>query len=405
MNRGFAFYFKNAIKSSAAAIWKNKSILPVIVYFLAGFVAKVTIIFSAIFSLADIRQAKIVDESKRFDIPQTFKVATKSKTVWTMVLSIIAEAFIFLGGVLIIAAITCVLALIGYAVCWLIEGPDYIVALFCIPGGFGLLVYTLLMCLIFSPTPYIIETNPNLGVSETVKICFDTMKGRGKFTAFMNFFIPTLLEGFVIAICIVGCWFIPVLIDSYYLPVILVAWIIFSLVLIFLLIPMFDLTKKIAQKSLFEDIVLDTNRRTNGINIKMCKGAKLKPSEDKGNLVALFDGTQSDSIPEPYSPVRKKIKERAEKAAAEIKKEEVNEQPVQPQPEEPVNEQPAQLQPEETVKEQPVQSQHEDPINEQPVQLQPEEPVNEQQENNSGEQPIAEEPPKKKRTVRKKTSD
>ena len=345
MNRGFAFYFKNAMKSSAATIWKNKSLILVMAYFLSELVARLTIIFSAVFDLADIRQAKIVEENERFDIPQTLRVATKSKPVWTMVLSIIAEAFIFLGGALIIAAITAALALIGYAVWWLLNTPVYIIWLFCIPGGILLLVYTVIMVLIFSPTPYIIETNPNVGVYETVKICFDSMKGKGKTTAFFNFFIPTLLELIIIGICLGGAYAIKLFVPLVYMPVALAGWGIISLVLILLLVPMFDLAKKIAQKNLFADIVLDpanANKRTAGINIKMCTGAKFERSEINGNLVALFDETQSDSIPAPDSPARKKIRENAEKAAKnrEVKKEEAKPQPQKKEEAQPPEQQP-----------------------------------------------------------------
>ena len=318
MNRGFAFYFRNAMKSSAAAIWKNKNMLQVLMYFLTELVARVTVLFSAIFDLANIRQAKIVQEKGKMDIPETLQVATKGKPLWTMVLSIIAEAFIFLGGALLIAIVTGILLLIGFIVCSVVHGPQYIMWLFCIPGGLVFLVYALIMVLIFSPTPYIIETNPNLGVYETVKICFDTMKGRGKATAFLNFFIPSLIEGIIVMICITGFNLIKYLMPGPYTIFVLTAWIIFSVVFFLLTVPMFDLAKKVAQKSLFEDIALDpanARKRTAGINIKVCNGVKFQKSEIKGNLVALFDETQTDSIPAPDSPARKKIKEKAEKAA------------------------------------------------------------------------------------------
>ena len=385
MNRGFAFYFRNAIKSSATAIWKNKSILSVMVYYLAEIVAKMTIIFSAVFALADVRQAKIVDGYKRFDIAQTFKVATKPKPVWTIVLSIIAEAFIFLGGALIIAAITCVLALIGYAVCWLAQGPVFIIALFCIPGGLLFFVYALLMCLIFSPTAYIIETNPDIGVHETLKICFDTMRGRGKFTACLNCFIPALIKSFILGVCIFVGRLLAVFVTGPYMPVILVVWYIFSLAVILLVFPMFDLTQKIAQKSLFADIVSDpvnANKRTSGINIKMCKGVKFKPTEVRENLAALFDETESDSVPEPDSPARKKVNKKAEKAAKNKKdNKEVNEEVkeadiAEPQPEQPAPEQPAEPQPEQPAPEQPAEHQPEQPAPEQPVEPQPEQSAN-----------------------------
>ncbi len=416
MNRGFAFYFKNAMKSSVATIWKNRNILLVMAYFLSELVARVTVIFSAVFDLADVRQAKTVEENERMDIAQTLKVSTKSKPVWTMVFSIIAEAFIFLGGTLIIAAITGVFALIGFAIAWAAHGPLYIILIFCIPGGLLFVAYAVLMCLIFSPTPYIIETNPTLGVYETVKICFDTMKGRGKMTSFLNFFIPTLIEGAILGICIGGYFLIFNLMGGEYVPVVLAIWLIFSLALSLLTLPMFDLAKKLAQKSLFEDIVLDpvnANKRTAGINIKMCTGVKFEPSAVKGNLVALFDETQPDSIPEPDSPARKKVKEKAEKAAKnkqeennteeEVKAEQTeNSEPAYEQPEqaaasEPVNE-PATEQPAEQQYEQPAYEQpaYEQPAYEQPTYQQPtyEQPAYEQPayEQPTYEQPTYEQP-------------
>ena len=60
MNRGFAFYFKNAMKSSAATIWKNKNILQIWMYFLAELVARVTLIFpvSALARIPELARVK-----------------------------------------------------------------------------------------------------------------------------------------------------------------------------------------------------------------------------------------------------------------------------------------------------------------------------------------------------------
>ena len=338
MNRGFAFYFKNAMKSSAATIWKNKHVLQVWSYFLAELVARATLLFSAIFDLADIRQGKIAHKERKMDVSETLKEATRSKPLWTMVLSIILEAFIMLGGVLLIAVATGILYLIGFIVSKLVTVPWYAVYLFCIPGGLALLVYAVIMVLIFSPTPYIIETNPNLGVYETIKICFDTMKSNGKGTAFLNFFIPTLLELVILAICFGGLYTIRLFVPVKFKFIAFAGCLILSTVLILLTIPMFDLAKKIAQKSLFEDIVLDPvngNRRTAGINIKSCNGVKFEKSEIKENLVSLFDETTTDSVPEPDSPARRKLKERSGRASKLKEKRAEREQPEKVQTEQP----------------------------------------------------------------------
>ena len=354
MNRGFAFYFKNAMKSSSATIWKNKHILQLWTYFFAELLARVTVLFSAIFDLADIRQAKIAHKEEKMYIAEPLKVATKGKPFWTMVLTIIVEAFILLGGAMLIAVATGILYLIGFIVSNLVTVPWYTVWLFCVPGGLALLVYALIMVLIFSPTPYIIETNPDLGVYETIKICFDTMKSNGKATAFLNFFIPTLLELLMPAICGAGFYAVWRFVPAQYKLISYAGCMIVSVVFILLTIPMFDLAKKIAQKNLFEDIVLDpvnANKRTVGINIKACSGVKFDKSEIKNNLVLLFDETQSDSIPIPDSPARRRIKENAEKSKINAEKSFAKEENGRTQNPQPVAVQPAKEPP---VAERPV---------------------------------------------------
>ena len=328
MNKGFACYFKNAFRAAARAVYKNRGWLQSTVYFLAELVAKLTLLFGAVFSLANIRQAKIADEGRRFEISEAFRVSTKIKPVWTMILSVLLEAFIFLGGVLLIALFTFILALVGYAVWWLadcpvwlaegpewlLEGPNFIILLFCIPGAVIFLVYALVMALIFAPTPYIIETHPNVGVYETVKACFESMKGKGKFTAFLSFVIPALLEAIVLGGCVAGGILLPEYLETEYLPVIMAAWYIFSIVLCLLLLPMFSLVRKVALKGLFEDVTAyPTGAYVSGINIKNCKGVKFDAAAVKENLIALFDESKPDDIPAPDSPARQRAKEKAEK--------------------------------------------------------------------------------------------
>lgn len=340
MNRGFAFYFKNAMKSSAATIWKNKGFLQVLTYFLAELVARATVIFGVIFALGDVTQAKLADENKRFSIPQSLKVATKIKPVWTYIMSVVAEFFIFLGGTLIIALITFALGLLGYAVCGLIHAPYFVAALFAVPGVLVFAVYALIMLLIFSPTAYVIETNPNFGVHETIKSCFDTMKSSGKASVFLNYFVFGLLEYVILGFCGFGGALIGFLAYSFlpaYLPVLLAVWLIISLAVVLLVLPMFELARRIALKSLFEDIVVDVNKHTNGINIRKCNGVKFKRSQIRETLVDLFDETETDSVPETDSPVRKKVKEAAARDAERYRKN----HPEQPEEERVEAEQPS----------------------------------------------------------------
>lgn len=280
-----------------------------------------TLILGAMFSLANVRQAKIAERENVIDIPQSFKVACKAKPFWTMILAIILEALIFLAGVILIGIASALLGAIGYVVALFVDtvAPGIIMLIFLAPGALLLSVYCIIMPLLFAPTPYVIETNPDIGAADAISICFNTMKSRGKGTYFLNLFIPALVEGAILGLgaglFIVIGFLVPDLRLAIVLAILvcLITFVAFALVA-----PMFALARKISNKSLFEDIVMDpvnASKRTSGVNIKKCKGVKFDPAQYENELSLLFDETYSDRVPVPETPSARKKRELEERRA------------------------------------------------------------------------------------------
>ncbi len=325
MNRGFGFYFGHAMKSSCKTLWHKGNLLKYLAWVIMELLAPFTLVLGAMFSLANVRQAKIAERENTIDVPQSFKVACRAKPFWTMLLATVLEALIFIAGVLLIGLATLMLGAIGYAICLFISDvePALIIAIFCIPGGLMLAVYSVIMPILLAPTAYIIETNPDIGAADAISICFNTMKSRGKGTYFLTNFVTLLIEGAILGLGAAAEVVIALFVNDIRLAVVLgiLAGLIFA-VGFMLVAPMFSLARKISQKSLFEDIVLDpvnASKRTDGINIRRCKGVKFDPAEYENELALLFDETYSDRVPVPENPSalrKKKLDERNAARAA-----------------------------------------------------------------------------------------
>ncbi len=325
MNRGFGFYFGHAMKSSCKTLWHKGNLLKYLAWVIMELLTPFTLVLGAMFSLANVRQAKIAERENTIDVPQSFKVACRAKPFWTMLLATVLEALIFIAGVLLIGLATLMLGAIGYAICLFISDvePALIIAIFCIPGGLMLAVYSVIMPILLAPTAYIIETNPDIGAADAISICFNTMKSRGKGTYFLTNFVTLLIEGAILGLGAAAEVVIALFVNDIRLAVVLgiLAGLIFA-VGFMLVAPMFSLARKISQKSLFEDIVLDpvnASKRTDGINIRRCKGVKFDPAEYENELALLFDETYSDRVPVPENPAalrKKKLDERNAARAA-----------------------------------------------------------------------------------------
>lgn len=322
MNRGFGFYFGHAIKSSCKTLWHKGNLLKYWAWVIMELLAPFTLVLGAMFSLANVRQAKIAERENTVDVPQSFKVACRAKPFWTMFLATVLEALIFIAGVLLIGVATLLLGAIGYAISLFVSDiePMLIIMIFCVPGGLMLLVYSLIMPILLAPTAYVLETNPDIGAADAISICFNTMKSRGKGTYFLTVFVTLLIEGAILGLGVGIEFVLLAFVEDAQLNLVLMILVGIIIFVGFALVaPMFSLARKISQKNLFEDIVLDpvnASKHTDGVNIRKCKGVKFDPAEYENELALLFDETYSDRVPVPENPAALRKKKLAERTAA-----------------------------------------------------------------------------------------
>lgn len=330
MNRGFRFYFAQAMRASCASLWKKGNILKYLAYFIMSFLARLTLVFGAMFSLANVSQAKIAAREKTVDIPQSFRVACRAKPFFTMLLTILLEALIFIAGLILIAVGSALLGAVGFVISLFVDAlpPLMLILIFTAPGMIVAIVYTVIMFFMYAPTAYIIETNPDIGAANAISVCFNTMKSRGKGTYFVTLFVTFLIEAVILALGVGIEFVILIFVNDPVLSVVLLTVIALLFFVCFALVaPMFALARKITVTALFGDIVLDpvnASKHTNGINIRRCKGVKFDPAVYENELTALFDETYSDRIPAPFPAVGKKL---AVRTAPPL-----NPAPVQPVP-------------------------------------------------------------------------
>lgn len=311
MNKGFATYFCEGIKSSVKTIYRNGGFLYYWLYRIMSFIGRTTFFFSAAFDLANVRQAKLAHANHSACVAENFRVACKANSLWAYLGARVLEFFIAIGGILLIGVATGVFALIGLLVGWAARGIplEYIVLIFCIPGMLAETVYLFLLPIIFAPTAYIVESNPGISAAATVSACIKTMRRGGKGTYFLTFFVPSLILG-----CIFGSFAGGIYLAILRLPPTESAITVFVLLMVFLAVffivfPLFDLGTKISQKCLFDDIALDpvnASKHTSGVNIKKCKGVLFQPDTIEENLSALFDETDNEDVPLPDSAAREK---------------------------------------------------------------------------------------------------
>lgn len=364
MNRGFCYYYGRAVKKSVAAIYKNKGFFKYYIYLFMELLARFTIIFSAVFDISDIRFAKYAHKEK-LSVTQSFTTIGRKGALGTMILAIILEALLFLAGILLICVFAAILGAIGYAVSFAVRSVDYqiLMAAFAAPAAIALVAYTVIMPFLLSPTPYIIESKPDVTAGEVIALCMQTMKTRGKWTLFMIVFVSSLVIGAFGGIGYGGCYLIKELLFGYRaFEAVSVVWCVVVFIAFALVLPIFDGARRIATVSLFSDICAG-EKYIKGVNIKKCKGIKIATEEIENGLAELFDETADEAVPLPEKPADKRRREREERAAAKLKQKELKQkeqavpQKTEEQPEKPVNKE----QVSETVEQHPEKVQSEIP--------------------------------------------
>lgn len=320
MNRGFATYFGGGVKASVRTLYKNRGFLNYWLYTLMTFFGHLTLIFAAPFDLASVRQAKLAHAENRACLAENFRVACKANSIWVYIGARVLEAFIAFAGVVLIALATGVLALLGFLLSYAVPTfpQEYMILIFCAPGAVAELVHLFMMPILFAPVSYIVESNPGITAAATVSACLKTMRRSGKWTCFLNVFIPALILGAIMGVGVGAVFLVYLFVGGAEGTLISIAIGLVFAAIFFVVFPIFNLTAKVAQKSLYDDISLDpvnASKHASGVNIRRCKGVLFASETVEENLSALFDETDDENAPLPTSEARKK-RDRSARAGA-----------------------------------------------------------------------------------------
>lgn len=317
MNKGFAYYFRQAFKISAQTVWKSRNVIKSMLYFFMSLVARLTVILGGMVSLADVRQAKIAKNERTVDVPQSLTKASQ-KPLWTMIVATVIEALMFLGGLLLVSVPCGAIFALGLVIAQFVSAKYLLLIyiIFAVPCLLIYLIYTIIVVAVFSPTAYVIDSNPSLSAGEVVSVCVNSMKSRGKMTVILSVFVPLLIMLLIMGVCAAGFVLIILyLAGRKYTLLLLLGWAIVSVLLLGFTIPVFNMTKNLSLVLLFEDIALDpvnAQKRTAGINIKKISGARVDREEIANNLDALFDPALDEKTPDGEQLIHKhKPKKRA----------------------------------------------------------------------------------------------
>ena len=298
MNRGYKFYYRNALRQSGKAIIVNKGHLKYYIYLLIEMLARLSLIFSPLISLSNIALAKEIKNNGKVNPFKALSSSNTFKSFWAIVLAEILKFLMFLAGLIIFALLTAALGAIGLAIASLSNSiqPAACAILFALPGMIATVVYCIVYPIFFSPVTYIIETNPDLGYGKAMEICYKAMKEKGFFTYLAILLWPTLLNvAFAIVNIAIGAGLIFIFQQSkeFIFFAIIITMIVASALVYFL--PILDLTTRTAHVWLLDDIIdlqeKEVVQSTRGIYVKDFKSDKVGIENIKNNLIRLFDNT------------------------------------------------------------------------------------------------------------------
>lgn len=298
MNRGYKFYYRNALRQSGKAIIVNKGHLKYYIYLLIEMLARLSLIFSPLISLSNIALSKEIKNNGKVNPFKALSSSNTFKSFWAIVLAEILKFLMFLAGLIIFALLTAALGAIGLAIASLSNSiqPAACAILFALPGMIATVVYCIVYPIFFSPVTYIIETNPDLGYGKAMEICYKAMKEKGFFTYLAILLWPTLLNvAFAIVNIAIGAGLIFIFQQSkeFIFFAIIITMIVVSALVYFL--PILDLTTRTAHVWLLDDIIdlqeKEVVQSTRGIYVKDFKSDKVGIENIKNNLIRLFDNT------------------------------------------------------------------------------------------------------------------
>ena len=331
MNRGFVYYFGKGLRLAAKTVLKSGKFLQYYVYYFMGLLGRLIPFFGAIFPVADVRRAKILEREGELTVVRPFGGVEKGSAFGTTLLSIAIEMLILAGGLAVFAAIGYGLAYIGNSIGVLVEmrEPEILAVIFAVPAGVAAIVYAVFVLLLFAPTPYILDSNEKIGATSVLTACVETMRRGGKLTCFLNVFVPNLIKAAYIGLCWLVLYALSNVLSAGIVGfIICLLWVLAALGGYIVFAPVLTLACTIANTDLFADISLDPaalDNRTKGVFIKYSRTNRLEQSGLDSDLLNLFEApeppvqptTSAYSVPSEPAPKLQEYTAPAPQPAAE----------------------------------------------------------------------------------------
>ncbi|MDE5547389.1 MAG: hypothetical protein K2J30_00100, partial [Clostridia bacterium] len=320
MNRGFKHYFREGMSASAQTLFKSKgkNHIRYLLYFFAELLGRITLLLTPLFALAKVRMGRVLRTEKRYEPAQAFRRAGEPRSFWTLALCYLLEGLIILGGLILIGVFTAMLFGIGYGLTSFVKNAEMLPVYFAIPGGIVAVIFVVAALLIFAPTPYIIAANENIGVGDTLAVCYNTMKASGMGTLFLNVFL-TMLPKVVYLGIFGGLNYL--LLDAFdgekFIDLLLVGVDIVAILGFMVFAPWLTLGMRAANQHLFEDILVDpvaVSKASKGIRISQCRGQMFGENTSRQALVAMFDDVDTPTDDITLEPKKKKRGKKAPSA-------------------------------------------------------------------------------------------
>ena len=203
MNRGFKLYYREGLSLAFKTFRKKGNYIRYYLFWIVSLIGKFIPIASPAFFLATSRLARNVKVNQDIVISSAFEATDEKNSTRTMLWSLVIAGLILVGGILLIGVFGLLLYLLGSGICDE-ANMEEMIPVFLIPAAILLVVFVVSFFIYFSPISYIVDTNPEIGVSDVLYNSVDSMKRNGKKTLLLINFIGLFNVLLIIGLAVVA---------------------------------------------------------------------------------------------------------------------------------------------------------------------------------------------------------
>jgi hypothetical protein len=298
MNRGFGYYFAKNIKAAAKTVLKGGNIFRYYVWFFAKLIGTFVPFLNAIFPVASVRMAKIAKTDGEISVIRSFGGVESWRSFGTVLLTMALKGLIFLGGLLVIAAVGVALGFLGAVIgtAAKMREPVLLAVVFAAPAAVAIVIYSFALVLLFAPTSYLLDSNSEkTGATATLTAAVETMRRGGKLTCFLNVCVPYVVIVAYLGAVSMFTFMLLSLFGGNIGKLVAIIWALVALAAFVALAPVFTLGSIMANNELFRDIALEPSaldNRVKGVFIKKASVNTLKSQGLDSDLLNLFDSAE-----------------------------------------------------------------------------------------------------------------